>query len=71
MDLYYIDKEDKLVLVDYKTDYIEKGKENELIEKYKEQLKLYKETLESALQRKVDKMEIYSLYLNEEIDLLI
>ena len=71
IDLYYIDKEDKLVLVDYKTDYIEKGKENELVEKYKEQLKLYKEALESALQRKVDKMEIYSLYLNKEIDLLI
>lgn len=71
IDLYYIDKEDKLVLVDYKTDYIEKGKENELVEKYKEQLKLYKEALESALQRKVNKMEIYSLYLNKEIDLLI
>ena len=71
IDLYYIDKEDKLVLVDYKTDYIEKGKENELVEKYKEQLKLYKEALESALQRKVDKMQIYSLYLNKEIDLLI
>ena len=71
IDLYYIDKEDKLVLVDYKTDYIEKGKENELVEKYKEQLKLYKEALESALQRKVNKMEIYSLYLNKEIHLLI
>ena len=67
IDLYYIDKNGKLVLVDYKTDYVEAGKENELVEKYKEQLYLYKDALEKALNRKVDRMWIYSLYLNESI----
>ena len=67
IDLYYIDKDGKLVLVDYKTDYVEAGKENELVEKYKEQLYLYKDALEKALNRKVDRMWIYSLYLNESI----
>ena len=65
MDLYYIDKDDKLILVDYKTDYVEKGNEKELIEKYKEQLNLYKEALEKALNRKVDKTMLYSTYLGE------
>ena len=69
IDLFYIDKDDKLILVDYKTDYIEKGKENSLIEKYKVQLNLYKEALEKALNRKVDKVLIYSIYLQKEIEM--
>ena len=67
IDLYYIDKNDDLILVDYKTDYVEYGNEYELVEKYKEQLELYRIALEQALNRKVDKMCIYSLYLNKSI----
>ncbi|MBQ2937307.1 MAG: helicase-exonuclease AddAB subunit AddA [Clostridia bacterium] len=70
IDLYYIDKEDNLVLLDYKTDYVEKGKEAELIEKYKKQLELYKEALEQALDKKVDQIYIYSVYLGKEIKYL-
>ena len=67
IDSYYIDKNDDLILVDYKTDYVEYGNEYELVEKYKEQLELYRIALEQALNRKVDKMCIYSLYLNKSI----
>ena len=67
IDLYYIDKDDNLVLLDYKTDYVENGKENELVEKYRTQLELYKEALEQALNRNVDKIYIYSVYLGKEI----
>jgi len=67
IDLYYIDKNDKLVLLDYKTDYVEKGKEEELINKYRKQLELYKDALEGALNRNVDKVYIYSVYLGKEI----
>ena len=63
IDLYYISKDDELVLLDYKTDYVEKGKENLLLDKYKKQLEIYKDALESALDRKVDKTFIYSVYL--------
>ena len=35
IDLYYIDKNDKLILVDYKTDYVSNNNEQELIDKYK------------------------------------
>ena len=69
IDLYYIDKHDNLVLLDYKTDYIENGNEQELINKYKNQLDLYKEALENALKRKVDKVYIYSVYLGKEIEI--
>lgn len=67
IDLYYIDKNDKIVLVDYKTDYIREGEENKLIEKYKKQLELYKNALEKSLNKKVDITIIYSVYLNKEI----
>ncbi len=67
IDLYYIDKEGKLILVDFKTDYVENNDERILVEKYKEQLKLYREALEKALNRSVDKTIIYSLYLQKEI----
>ena len=69
IDLYYIDKNDNIVLVDYKTDYVEKGKEELLVEKYKEQLNLYKEALEKSLNRMVSKVGIYSLYLNKLIQI--
>lgn len=65
IDLYYITHDNKLVLVDYKTDYIKN--ENELINKYKEQLELYQEALEAALHKKVDKKYIYSTYLGKAI----
>lgn len=65
IDLYYINKDNELVLVDYKTDRVKS--EQELIEKYKVQLELYKRALEQSLQRKVEKVYIYSLELCKEI----
>ena len=70
IDLYYIDKDDKLILLDYKTDYIENGKEEMLIDKYRNQLELYAQALENALNRKVDEKYIYSVYLGKEIRML-
>lgn len=67
IDLFFIDKDNKLILVDYKTDYVQN--ENELVERYKGQLDLYKEALEQSLDKKVDKMCIYSVYLNKLIEI--
>lgn len=69
IDLYYINKEDKLILVDYKTDYVEKGSENELIDKYRGQLEIYMKALEQALNKKVEAVYIYSVYLGKNIRL--
>ena len=67
IDLYYINENDELVLVDYKTDYVEKGNENELIKKYKKQLELYQRALEFATKKKVSKKYIYSVYLGKSL----
>ena len=67
IDLYYLDKDDNINLVDYKTDYIENGNEIELINKYKEQLYLYKKALEQVYKKEVKNTYIYSVYLNKEI----
>ena len=69
IDLYYINQNNEVILVDYKTDYVEKGKESQLVEKYILQLELYKKALEESLQRKVDKTYIYSVYLGKEIEI--
>ena len=67
IDLFFVDANDKLILVDYKTDYIENGQEECIINKYKKQLEIYEKALSEALERKVDEKYIYSLYLNKEI----
>ena len=63
IDLYYIDKDDKLVLLDYKTDYVQEGDEQILRERHMPQMLLYKQALENALNKKVDRIYIYSTYL--------
>lgn len=65
IDCYFIDSEDKLVLLDYKTDHVES--EQELINRYNVQLEIYKDALEKALGRKVAETYIYSIYLNKAI----
>ena len=67
MDLYYINKNDELILLDYKTDFAGQGEEENLVNRHKAQLMLYKQALENALNRKVDKVYIYSTGLGKEI----
>ncbi|MNT06475.1 ATP-dependent helicase/nuclease subunit A [compost metagenome] len=67
LDVYYIDKNDNLILLDYKTDYVQN--EEELKNKYKLQLELYKRALEDALNRRVSKTYLYSTHLDKEIEL--
>ena len=67
IDLYYINKDNQTVLVDYKTDFVQK--EEELINKYKIQLNIYKKALEEAFGKKVEYIYIYSTCLKKEINL--
>ena len=67
IDLYAVLEDEKILLLDYKTDFVENGNENILIEKYKNQLKIYKQALEESLGKKVEEVYIYSLFLNKEI----
>lgn len=67
IDLYAIDENDEIILLDYKTDFVADGQE--LVQKYKKQLELYKTALERYYNKKVSKVFIYSLYLDREISL--
>lgn len=63
IDLYYQTADGEYVLVDYKTDYVEQGQEEELIKKYLMQLQIYKTALEYALGKQVARAYIYSTRL--------
>lgn len=67
IDLYYVNARDELILVDYKTDFV--PTEQELVNKYKTQLALYRRALEEALQKKVSHVFIYSTFLAKEIEI--
>lgn len=55
------------ILLDYKTDYIEKGQEDILINRYRIQLQLYKEALERMREYRVKEVYIYSFALGKSI----
>ncbi len=63
----YFEEEDGLVLVDYKTDKIQKGQEKELVEKYKVQMQYYKKALEMITDREVKEIYIYSTGLGKAV----
>lgn len=67
MDAYF-EEEEKLVLVDYKTDRVQS--ENELIDRYQSQLDYYQKALEKMSGKKVKEKVIYSLHLSKEIVLV-
>ena len=68
IDLFFIEEDKNVVLLDYKTDYVEN--ENELIERYKVQLDLYKKALENSLKIEVKDVFIYSILLSKAIKVL-
>lgn len=65
IDLFFINNKDELVLIDYKTDYVEKGKESVIKERYKVQLELYKNALEKSFNKKVSRAQIYLAQLRK------
>lgn len=67
IDLYFIDENNRVILLDYKTDYVES--EQILVDKYKMQLDIYKRALEEALKQEVAEVYIYSTYLDKCIKL--
>lgn len=70
IDLFYITQDNKIVLVDYKTDYVPEGKEEQLKGKYQKQLDLYKMAIEGMMKKKVDNIYIYSTYLEKTVKIM-
>ncbi len=63
----YFQEDDKLILLDYKTDKVKEGQEDVLVKRYETQLRYYKETLEQLTGREVAESYIYSFALGKEI----
>ena len=67
----FFKEEDGIVLFDYKTDYLEEGNEEEIIERYKIQMKYYKEALEKITESRVKEIYLYLFALDKEVVLEI
>lgn len=65
----YFEEQGKLVLLDYKTDYVEKGKTEIIKERYALQLKYYARALEKLTGKKVANKYIYLLRISEAAEI--
>ena len=68
IDLYFVDKDGNLILVDYKTD--KNVDEETLKQRYLNQLNMYEIALEKSLNMEVSKKIIYSTTLNKCIEIM-
>ncbi|MDT2602662.1 helicase-exonuclease AddAB subunit AddA [Enterococcus dongliensis] len=66
----YLEFDDKIILYDLKTDYYTPQKEQQLINRYRGQLYLYKDALEKAKQKPVEAVYLIFLRANQTINLL-
>lgn len=64
----FYETDEGIVLMDYKTDHLEEGQENVLVERYEKQMELYACALEKILGKKVVRKVLYSFSLNKEIE---
>ena len=63
----YFEENDEIVLVDYKTDYVNSENKNEIINKYKKQLELYSNALEKLTGKTVKEKYIYLFGIEEAV----
>ena len=67
IDCFFYDDDNKVVLLDYKTDYVEDGNEEEIVNKYRIQLKYYKDALEKITKVEVKECYLFLFYLGKEV----
>ena len=63
----YFEEDEKIVIVDYKTDFVNNENREEVISRYKKQLDLYAEVLENLTGKKVKEKYIYLFGIDEDI----
>ena len=62
----FFEEEDGIVLLDYKTDYVDDNNINEVIQSYKLQIKYYKDALEKITGKNVKESYLYLFGIDEE-----
>lgn len=68
IDLYF-EEDDELIIVDYKTDYIDEDNKQDVIDRYRKQLDLYAESLTKLTGKKVKEKYLYLFNIDEEVKL--
>ncbi|MGB9678851.1 MAG: helicase-exonuclease AddAB subunit AddA [Thermoanaerobacteraceae bacterium] len=63
----FFEEKDGLVLLDYKTDFVKKGREKEIANKYKIQIDLYSRALETLTGKKVKEKYLYLFQTMETV----
>lgn len=65
----YYETDEGIVLMDYKTDSLQPGQEQKLVERYRTQMDLYREALEEMTGKKVTRCMLYAFSLGTAIEL--
>ena len=68
IDLYF-EEDDEIVIVDYKTDYIDEENKQDVINRYRKQLDLYADALTKLTGKKVKEKYLYLFNVDEEVKL--
>lgn len=69
IDLFYEDKDGNLILLDYKTDYVENYDYSIIVRRYKIQLKMYEDAMEQISGKKVAKKYLYMFSTGKLLDI--
>ena len=67
IDCFFVD-DDGVVLLDYKTDYVDDDNKNEIKQRYRLQMDYYKFALEKLLKINVSERYVYLFYIGEVLD---
>ncbi len=65
----YFEEDGKIVIIDYKTDFVNDDNKEEVIKRYKKQLSLYSEVLEKLTGKEVKERWIYLFGIDEGISI--
>lgn len=68
IDLYF-EEDEEIVIVDYKTDYIDEDNKQEVINRYEKQLDLYAEALNKLTGKNIKEKYLYLFNIDEEVKL--
>lgn len=63
----FFEEDDEIILIDYKTDYVENGMEQEILDRYQLQIEYYSNTLERITGKKVREKYLYLFGLDREV----
>ena len=64
---FYFQEEGYLVVLDYKTDWVKAGEEDQLTERYRIQLEYYGQALERMTGKRVKEKYLYSFCLGKAL----